>query len=770
MICPLSVSRTVSCSIIELFSLPSFRFNISDKGSTVMQSIKIDMMTLFSKPEHSDVARCIEQYGSSVVVTNNSRSPLERGVDRLCKYFHRILNFSNNLFVFAVILDNVTYGDRNSNGVSSQPAADPIKDLRLEIPRTYLHIPAGFDFRIGNSYMNRERIIFDYWPQRLVELSSLSVHVHENIPWHHASAAVGGYKLRVFAGFDRMRINSSDQVKSASMYVYSRQSGRLIKYEPDARFILGLNASGSTYGSGLTIIVDDIDGKLPLNPTKQDIAFGEQANGSVHKENLYMWVGAVSKFFYDHHLSKFDMKKTELTAKIKNFGPDITNTRMREIDRCELSTYDLEFTFYGTKSIRVKRNPSEIVGRDTHFKLVPDAPPARASSSSDENGGSRRRSNHSQEQMHQQQYHPIMSSTSMLQATSQSRGTPLVETNCRQQDLANRMSQQAPAPMNNRIGHNSNTAGPPVNEATKNFITHINHRIQQGLPNRTPQQAPAPMNNRIGNNSSTAGPSEYPATKNSLAQQTSTLMLHAPPLVETTRRQQGSPNRMSHQAPSPNRTGLRLSYSFALSPLSRREIVFQAIINRHRDDVVRLMTACAAKGETSVSVNDIAQSRSRNFEELDAAYSEVLRYGGKQLTKDELQGLLVKAEQDAIELYRRGRSPVGNENAPVEEVLSGSINDDGDQQHEFTNDDDGNCSVSSSKSYYKELCAELTTGLEKKNETNDELRSEVTDLKNANDELRSEVTTLNEEINRLRKLCEANRLRHALLQDYGRLN
>jgi len=385
------------------------------------------------------------------------------------------------------------------------------------------------------------------------------------------------------------------------------------------------------------------------------------------------------------------------------------------IDRCELSKYDLEFTFYGTKSIRVKRNPSEIVGRDTHFMLVPDAPPARASSSSDENGGSRRRSNHSQEQMHQP-YHPIMSSTSMLQATSQSRGTPLVETNCRQQDLPNRMSEQAPTPVNNRIGNNSYRAGPPANQAAKNFITRIDQRVQLSLPNRMSHHAPAP----------------------------------------------GLPNRMSQQAPSPNTTGLLSSSAMKNSfAIARRKTEIQAIINRHRDDVVRLMTLCAAKGETSVSVNDIATARSRNFKELDAAYFEVLRYGygGKQLTIDELQGLLVKAEQDAIELYRRGSSPVGNENAPVEEGLSGSINDDGEQQHEFTDDDDGNCSVSSSKTYYKELCAELTTSLEKKNETNDELRSEVTDLKNANDELRSEVTTLNEEIDRLRKLCEANRLR-----------
>ena len=77
--------------------------------------------------------------------------------------------------------------------------------------------------------------------------------MNENIPWHHENADEGSYKLRIFAGFDRMRINNPVEVKSASLSVYSRQSGRLIKYEEDGRFFLGLNASGTMYAQGLTI-------------------------------------------------------------------------------------------------------------------------------------------------------------------------------------------------------------------------------------------------------------------------------------------------------------------------------------------------------------------------------------------------------------------------------------------------------------------------------------------------------------------------------------
>lgn len=215
-------------------------------------------------------------------------SDMEKGIDRLLDHFHNFINFYGNRYVFAVVLDDIRYGNANDQKrrqaaalLSSDPSSshDPIEDLRAAIPKTYLHIPPSFDFRIGENYTcgkARERVAFHYWPQKLVELSSFTVMVNETIPWYDHRAGEGAYRLRIFVGFDRYRIHSSEAVKSASMYLYSRESGRLIKHEPDARFMLGLNASGSMYCSGLTVIVDDIEGKLPLNPTKQDVAFGEQ--------------------------------------------------------------------------------------------------------------------------------------------------------------------------------------------------------------------------------------------------------------------------------------------------------------------------------------------------------------------------------------------------------------------------------------------------------------------------------------------------------------
>ena len=183
-----------SLQTIEGPFLPSFKFTIpsdeedmDDDGNdknAILQSLREQMMALFSKPEHVNVANCIELYGSAAHVLQGggpASSHLELGIDRLIRHYAGILNFFNNRYVFMVILDKISYGNPNRNRTPTtkqqtkkkQPSS-PIQDLRTEIPKTYLHIPSGFDFRIGNSSMNREKVMFHYWPQRLVELSSFT--------------------------------------------------------------------------------------------------------------------------------------------------------------------------------------------------------------------------------------------------------------------------------------------------------------------------------------------------------------------------------------------------------------------------------------------------------------------------------------------------------------------------------------------------------------------------------------------------------------------
>ena len=387
--------------------LPDFRFKIVQED--VIPHLKKQMTSVFTNETNRNVAKCIAMYGGAVNdddgCTKSDMLPsvwksLEQGIDRLCQQFNVLINdFFDSDYVFAVLIDKLSYGKSTSNNnitTMQQAAMDAIQDLREAIPRTYLHVPVGFDFRIGSTSNMREKTIFHYWPQRLVELSTFVVNINENIPWYNTENGYEStsYKLRVFIGFDRVRINDPDAGKTASLYIYSCHSGRLIKHEQDARNILGLNSGGSTFSSGLTILVDDIDGKLPLNPTKTDIAFAEQANGDTHKCNLFAWVGAVSCFFYNYHLAKFDNKKTLLTKQIQDYGTAMQHVGlMKDIDMSDFTSFtNCKHKYYGKKSIRFEKSyVKEIVGIDTQFKLVCNTHPVTIQSSKVTNDVSKKR-------------------------------------------------------------------------------------------------------------------------------------------------------------------------------------------------------------------------------------------------------------------------------------------------------------------------------------------------------------------------------------------
>jgi hypothetical protein len=249
--------------------LPAFPFSIA--GS---RSLKEQMIETFSQPDNSDVANCISQYGA---VSSASDFNLIAGVERLCR--HADSSFFKDRYVFMVILDKVRNGQADEYVRSAHDAQQQkitvnklLKDLWSEIPRTYLHVPDEFEFMIDG-----KRAEFKYWPKRLVELSSFAVNVNKKIPWRSkfdtSSNHPASYELRVFIGFDGMKVTDSTAAKEASLYVYSRQSGRLISHRPDARTLLGLTAGGTDFCQGLTVIIDDFGGNLPLNPTKQEGVF-----------------------------------------------------------------------------------------------------------------------------------------------------------------------------------------------------------------------------------------------------------------------------------------------------------------------------------------------------------------------------------------------------------------------------------------------------------------------------------------------------------------
>ena len=83
------------------------------------------------------------------------------------------------------------------------------------------------------------------------------------------------------------------------------------------------------------------------------------------------WVGCVSHFYYQFHLTKFHDKKTVLTREIARFGDDLlqTNRQLKTLGSSNLTKYTMSFKTTG-KNIRVdKSTVEEVLGTDTLYRL-----------------------------------------------------------------------------------------------------------------------------------------------------------------------------------------------------------------------------------------------------------------------------------------------------------------------------------------------------------------------------------------------------------------
>lgn len=364
------------------YFLPCFKFNET-------KNLYKKMMAQFNQSQYVSVAKCIAEYGKT---TTDGVPSLDIGIERLCKHFDGICNkFHGNSYVFEVILDKIH--DRNSNKASGGKdkqvtVAEIILKLQHEIPMRYLHIDETFKFSVG-----KKELAFRYWQDRLVEFTQVEIPVRSKTPWHQNFGAdtADQYWLRIFLGFDRFRISESDVEpetgikkanKQCSLYIYSRTSGRLILHERDCRVRLRLNAGGTEYCQALTVIIDDVDGKIPVNPTKQDVVFSNQSQGGeTHESNLYATVRAVVAFYYTHHKKKCNGKKNILTSKISQFVDRDVPDEMKSCANCELTTYAVSFDKTKTNLIRVDHSEEE-PGVDTIFRLLPEdktlKPPEKA--------------------------------------------------------------------------------------------------------------------------------------------------------------------------------------------------------------------------------------------------------------------------------------------------------------------------------------------------------------------------------------------------------
>jgi hypothetical protein len=131
------------------------------------------------------------------------------------------------------------------------------------------------------------------------------------------------YEIKVSIGFDPTRANphggfqnkanttSNNFIggQACSLLIFSRISGRLFLKHDDARGVLRLTNSGTNFCQGLTIIVDDFEGHLPLTPTKESLAFGMEDYGKIHERNLYAWLGALANTYWTHFHSVYKTKR-----------------------------------------------------------------------------------------------------------------------------------------------------------------------------------------------------------------------------------------------------------------------------------------------------------------------------------------------------------------------------------------------------------------------------------------------------------------------------
>jgi hypothetical protein len=192
--------------------------------------------------------------------------------------------------------------------------------VATQLPKSYLHVPPSFQITVDS-----ERIQFQYWERRLAELHYFPLLVDsknlykESDDWAEPRNC---HMVFLYMGFDPIRAAvSSGGRNKASLFVYSRKSGRLVQEMEDARGYLKLCNGGSKYAQGLTVIIDDFGGNLPLTPTKQDISFGH--SGKSHEQNLSAWAGAFAHCYWEHFADIFGNSKGVLSREVIRHIPTV---------------------------------------------------------------------------------------------------------------------------------------------------------------------------------------------------------------------------------------------------------------------------------------------------------------------------------------------------------------------------------------------------------------------------------------------------------------
>lgn len=314
--------------------LPSFSFSVEchpDDADEVRNQMKGEVDAIIESEE--PIASLLKRVGGKKSL-----------IDNLCEIYSHD-EWKSEDYVFRLYLADMKHRNPTEATGGKEPCL--IDDLKEQLPIYYIHVPVEMTVMVDGEEMS-----FSYWQRRLIEMSRLKIHINKNQFLHEfenqdPTWITKGYELTVYCGFDSLRASRKGNT-ALSLYLYSRRSGRLINKIDDARHLLGLQHSGSDFCQGLTIIVDDFHGNLPLDPVKQNIAFSEEDGARAHEANFYAWISGVSKFYWNFHADKYSegKKKTLLGEAIKRAKPFVekevaaTNTYIMSLGRAALTRFE----------------------------------------------------------------------------------------------------------------------------------------------------------------------------------------------------------------------------------------------------------------------------------------------------------------------------------------------------------------------------------------------------------------------------------------------
>ena len=327
--------------------------------------------------QNTGISKCIRDYGSGSLLL---------GVQRLDKHMTQMTEgkWKHYNHVFRLVLFGMHHQTNISSSLSfseeeeQQEEEEDLQHDRVkglldqlieDLPRRYLHVPDHVSVIIC-----RQRIRFGYWQWRMADMARFDLKIKKTVAiandpnWntfscqqdhnHGVDNEIDCYSIRIFVGFDFSRLTQEDSSNDLAMYVYSRRPGRLIKTIPSARHQLALASGSSEYNQAMTILIDDYQGKLPLNPTKQDLAFSEEANGEIHHQNLVAWTRFAAKVYYRYYKdSKFSKSKELITEALKW----VANNQVQQQQAQEDNSGNAAFSFPQLHECQFNRFKGELV-------------------------------------------------------------------------------------------------------------------------------------------------------------------------------------------------------------------------------------------------------------------------------------------------------------------------------------------------------------------------------------------------------------------------